>query len=203
MEKLTEKERAIYEYLKETIEKNGYSPSVRDIRSALGIKSTSTVHVYLNRLEEKGLISKEDGKSRTLRVGDSGAKESAGINVPLVGSVTAGIPILAVENREGCVSFSPKVPVGDKSSLFALRVKGESMIEAGILDGDIVVAEQTPVAENGDIVIALLGDEATVKTFYKENGRFRLQPQNKTMQPIIIDDVAILGKVVSCIRYYE
>ena len=200
MEKLNGKERAIYEYVKDTIEKNGYSPSVRDIRSALGIKSTSTVHVYIQRLEEKGLISKEEGKSRTLRVDGN---ESAGIKVPIVGAVTAGLPILAVENREGFVVCSPKTPVGDKNRLFALRVKGESMIEAGILDGDIVIAEQSPVAEDGDIVIALIGDEATVKTFFRENGHVRLQPQNKTMKPIITDEVAILGKVISCVRYYD
>ncbi|MBQ6263599.1 MAG: transcriptional repressor LexA [Clostridia bacterium] len=200
MEKLTGKERAIYEYVKETIEKNGYSPSVRDIRSALGIKSTSTVHVYIQRLEEKGLISKEDGKSRTLRVDGS---DPAGIKVPIIGAVTAGVPILAVENSEGYVVCSPRGPVGDKKRLFALRVRGESMIDAGILDGDIVVAEQSPVAEDGEIVIALIGDEATVKTFYRENGRIRLQPQNKTMKPIIVDEVTILGKVISCVRYYE
>ncbi len=200
MEKLTGKERAIYEYVKDTIEKNGYSPSVRDIRSALGIKSTSTVHVYIQRLEEKGLISKENGKSRTLRI--DGA-DSAGIRVPIIGAVTAGLPILAVENREGYVVCSPKTPVGDKNRLFALRVRGESMIEAGILDGDIVVAEQSPVAEDGEIVIALIGEEATVKTFYRENGHVRLQPQNKTMKPIITDEVSILGKVISCFRYYD
>ena len=200
MEKLTGKERAIYEYVKDTIEKNGYSPSVRDIRSALGIKSTSTVHVYIQRLEEKGLISKENGKSRTLRIDGS---DSAGIRVPIIGAVTAGLPILAVENREGYVVCSPKTPVGDKNRLFALRVRGESMIEAGILDGDIVVAEQSPVAEDGEIVIALIGEEATVKTFYRENGHVRLQPQNKTMKPIITDEVSILGKVISCVRYYD
>ena len=200
MEKLTGKERAIFEYVKDTIEKNGYSPSVRDIRSALGIKSTSTVHVYIQKLEEKGLISKEDGKSRTLRVDGS---DYAGIKVPIIGAVTAGVPILAVENREGYVVCSPKTPVGDKNRLFALRVRGESMIDAGILDGDIVVAEQSPVAEDGDIVIALIGDEATVKSFYRENGRIRLQPQNKTMKPIITDEVTVLGKVISCVRYYD
>ena len=200
MEKLTGKERAIYEYVKDTIEKNGYSPSVRDIRSALGIKSTSTVHVYIQRLEEKGLISKENGKSRTLRIDGS---DSAGIRVPIIGAVTAGLPILAVENREGYVVCSPKTPVGDKNRLFALRVRGESMIEAGILDGDIVVAEQSPVAEDGEIVIALIGEEATVKTIYRENGHVRLQPQNKTMKPIITDEVSILGKVISCVRYYD
>ena len=203
MEKLTAKERAIYEYIKETIEKNGYSPSVRDIRSDLGIKSTSTVHVYINRLEEKGLIYKQNGKSRTLRIEGQVANEEKWIEVPVIGSVTAGVPILAVENVEGSVFFSPNKPIGDKGRLFALRVKGESMIDAGILDGDTVIAEQTPIAENGDTVIALLGDEATVKEFYRENGHFRLQPRNKNMEPIIADDVSILGKVVSCVRYYE
>ncbi len=203
MEKLTGKELAIYEYIKDTIRKNGYSPSVRDIRSALGIKSTSTVHVYIQRLEEKGLISKEDGKSRTLRIGEPDPVSDPGIRVPIIGAITAGNPILAVESNEGYVICSPRVPVGDKSRLFALRVRGESMIEAGILDGDIVVAEQSPVAENGEIVIALIGDEATVKAFYREDGHVRLQPRNKTMKPIIADEVTILGKVISCVRYYE
>ncbi|MBR7032763.1 MAG: transcriptional repressor LexA [Clostridia bacterium] len=203
MDKLTVKERAIYEYIKDTIEKNGYSPSVRDIREALDIKSTSTVHVYIQRLEDKGFISKQGGKSRTLRVGDSASSDGMGIKVPVIGSVTAGLPILAFENHEGYVVCSPKRPIADKSRLFALRVKGESMIEAGILDGDIVIAEQSPTAENGDIVVALIGEEATVKTFYREKGHIRLQPQNRTMKPIITEDVSILGRVISCVRYYE
>ena len=204
MNELSIKERAVLEYIKEKIASNGYSPSVRDIRSDLGIKSTSTVHSYLSRLEQKGYIRKEDGKSRTLRIDGLGSSvSSGGISVPIIGSVTAGVPILAYENQEGFVIYPGNKPVSDVKSLFALRVKGESMIEAGIFDGDIVIAESTPSAENGDIVIALIGDEATVKSFYRENGRFRLQPQNKTMKPIITDELTILGKVISSVRYYE
>ena len=197
MEKLTGKERAIYEYVKETIEKNGYSPSVRDIRSALGIKSTSTVHVYIQRLEEKGLISKEDGKSRTLRVDGS---DPAGIKVPIIGAVTAGVPILAVENSEGYVVCSPRGPVGDKKRIFALRVRGESMIDAGILDGDLIVVHQQNVAQNGQIVVALIDDSATVKRYFREKDFIRLQPENEFMNPIYVKDASILGKVRGVFR---
>ncbi len=202
MTDLNGKEKLIFDYVREKIEKNGYSPSIRDIRSDLGIKSTSTVHTYLSRLEEKGLIVKQNGKSRTLRLGGA-APSGAGISVPLLGSVTAGLPILAVENQEGYVVYSGKRKFSGDDALFALRIKGESMIGAGILDGDIVIAERTPVAENGQIVVALIGDEATVKTFYKEDGRFRLQPENPDMEPLFFDEISILGIVVSCVRNYD
>lgn len=207
MIELEPKEQLIFNYIKENIVKNGYAPSIRDICSALNIKSTSTVHVVLDRLEKKGYIRKENGKSRTLRIEglnpEDAGDENDFMHVPVLGRVTAGQPILAVENFEGYVCF-PKsnrpMPAGE---LFALRVKGTSMIEAGIMDGDTVIVERTSAAENGDIVVALIDDEATVKTFYNENGHFRLQPENKTMLPIIVTSLMILGKVVASVRYYS
>jgi len=204
MTPLTPKEQLIFDYIKENLHKNGYSPSIRDIRTALDIKSTSTVHTYLERLERKGYIHKENGKSRTLRIEDGMSADMAAADgrVPILGKVTAGQPILAVENYEGYVSY----PDGDgpsyENELFALRVSGSSMIEAGILDGDLVIVERTDTAENGQIVVALVEDSATVKVFYKEDGHYRLQPRNSSMDPIIVQEVTILGKVLASIRYY-
>lgn len=207
MSPLDSKEQLIFDYIKENIRKNGYSPSIRDIRTALNIKSTSTVHTYLERLEKKGYIQKENGKSRTLRVegmmfDDFEPDENSNM-IPLIGRVTAGQPILAVENYEGYIQYPAGLRQKPENDLFALKVSGTSMIEAGILDGDIVIIEKTSTAENGDIVVALIDDEATVKTFYKEDGHFRLQPENKTMLPIIVNSLMILGKVVSSIRFYR
>lgn len=202
MQPLTDKERQIYDYIYESITREGFSPSVRDIQNSLGIKSTSTVHAYLAKLEEKGYIHKENGKSRTLRIDNLKGEGRRTCKVPLLGKVTAGIPILAVENFEGYIDFPTMNRSYSYNDLFALKVQGESMIEAGILDGDIVVVKKEPAADNGTIVVALVGDEATVKTFYRENGHFRLQPENSAMEPIIVDEVYILGKVVSVIRYY-
>lgn len=205
MAQLEQKEQQIFDYIKRVILTNGYAPSIRDICAALQIKSTSTVHTALDKLEKKGYIRKENGKSRTLRIEGAGGESEDGDNsmrVPILGKVTAGQPILAVENYEGYVQF-PKggrpMPAGE---LFALRVRGTSMIEAGIMDGDTVIVERTSTASNGDIVVALIDDEATVKTFYKENGHFRLQPENRTMLPIIVTSLMILGKVVASVRYY-
>ena len=202
--KLTDKERTLYEFISKKIKAEGFAPSVRDISAALGWKSTSTVHAYLERLEEKGLIRRESNKSRALKVeNDNSDKASLPKGkVPLLGQIAAGSPILAEENLEGYVDFiSPNIHA-DPTSLFALRVKGESMIEAGILDGDIIVIEKCEYAENGQIIAALIDNEATVKTFYKENGHFRLQPENSAMEPIIVNEVIVLGKVVACLRYY-
>lgn len=187
------------DYITKEINSNGYSPSVRDIRQALDIKSTATVHAYLTKLEEKGYIQKESGKSRTLRLD---GKDSAPVTrqIPILGKTTAGVPILAVENFDGYVDFTSGSY--KKEELFALRVSGTSMIEAGIFDGDIVIVRQQSFADNGEIIVALIDDEATVKTFYKENGHFRLQPENSTMEPIIVDSLSVLGKVVASIRYY-
>ncbi len=207
MTTLDHKEQLIFDYIKENIKKNGYSPSIRDIRTALGIKSTSTVHTYLERLERKGYIQKENGKSRTLRVEglmpEDFIPEENSDMVPLIGRVTAGQPILAVENYEGYIQYPAGVTRRPDNDLFALRVSGTSMIEAGIRDGDIVIIEKTSTAENGDIVVALIDDEATVKTFYKEDGHFRLQPENRTMLPIIVNSLMILGKVVASVRFYR
>lgn len=199
MKPLNEKERKMLDYITESIKSEGYSPSVRDIRSALGIKSTATVHAYLERLEEKGYIQKQNGKSRTLRIEEE-FRAPAARQVPIIGRVTAGMPILAVENFDGYVDFTEGKY--SKEELFALKVTGESMIEAGIFDGDIVIVRQQNVAENGEIVVALVDDSATVKTFYREDGHFRLQPENSTMEPIIVESLSVLGKVVASIRYY-
>ncbi|MBO4868794.1 MAG: transcriptional repressor LexA [Clostridia bacterium] len=197
MQDLSKREREILEFITETIEAEGYSPSVRDISQALGIRSTSTVHMYLHRLEEKGYILKEQGKSRTIRV--EGVAQHPG--VPIIGSVAAGLPIFAEENFDGYIDF--KADGYDQSKLFALHVKGESMIDAGILDGDLLIVAATDYAENGDIVVALVDNEATVKEFHKEKGRYRLQPKNETMEPIIVKKCEILGKAVASVRYYK
>lgn len=198
MNSLSPQEKRIYDYVKKTIAENGYSPSVRDIQNALGIGSTSTVHSRLKRLEADGYITKADGKSRTLRIDGS----EQGLNrVPVLGLVRAGSPIIAEQNFDGYVDFM--TPKGyRRENLFALRVKGDSMKEAGILEGDTVIVNRTEYAENGDIVVALVDDSATVKTFYRENGHYRLQPENSSMDPIILDKVEILGRVISSIRVY-
>ena len=159
------------------------------------MKSTSTVHAHLNTLQERGLISREAKLNRTIRV--SGEKT---VPVPVLGRVTAGMPVLAVEEIEGYVPVSESVRRGRE--LFALRIDGDSMINAGILDGDIVVVCKTPVAENGEIVVALIEDEATVKRFYREEGHIRLQPENPAYDPIIVEECMLLGTVVSVVRYY-
>lgn len=201
MQPLTRKEKEVYDYICATLEENGYSPSVRDIRDNLGIKSTSTVHSYINKLEEKGYIRKQDGKSRTLTPESGTQPKTLRSRIPILGQVAAGLPILAEQNIEGYIDFVPseKRLAGE---LFALRVKGESMIEAGIMDGDYVVVCRTSYVENGDIAVVLIDDEATVKTFYREAGHFRLQPENKTMKPIITNELYILGKVIASVRYY-
>lgn len=203
MHSLNEREQSVYKYIKSTIQNLGYAPSVRDICAALGIKSTSTVHQYIKRLEEKGLIHKADGKSRALKLDDldASSSEPRTLRVPLIGQVRAGLPVLAVENYEGYVDY-PASMSSTNDGLFALRVIGESMIEAGILDGDIVIVESRRYAENGEIVLALIDDSATVKRFFKEDGYIRLQPANSSMAPIIVRDVIILGKVIANFRFY-
>jgi len=202
MQNLTERENEIYKYICETTEANGYAPSVRDIKAALGIKSTATVHSYLTKLEMKGYIHKEQGKSRTLRVDADGMTGQPSVRVPVVGQVAAGLPILAQENFDGYIEYCPPRGMA-RGELFALKIKGDSMIEAGIMNGDYVIVNRTSYVENGDIAVVLIDEEATVKTFYKENGMFRLQPENQTMKPIITKEVYILGKVVADIRYYN
>lgn len=196
MKELNITQKKIYEFLAERSQ-NGVPPSVREICAAVGLKSTSSVQSHLDALEEAGYIERSPMHKRSIRVR---GQENSVTQVPLIGTVTAGMPILAVEAIEGYVPFS-----GSESSekpLFALRVKGDSMIKCGILSGDIIIAEKTPVAANGEIVVALIEDEATVKRFYKENGHFRLQPENDDYAPIISDEVIVLGKVISLIRYF-
>ena len=194
MRKVTENEKMVFEFIKDRIEE-GYPPTVREICAEFGFKSTSTAHRYINNLTAKGLLEKGNNRNRAIRLtGGNGMK------IPLVGTVTAGIPITAIEEITDYISFQPARHYSNP--LFALKVRGESMINAAILDGDMVVIEQTPYAENGDIVCALVDNEsATIKTFYKEDGHYRLQPENATMDPIIVDEVSILGKVVGVVRY--
>lgn len=187
----------IYEYLMECAQNGMTTPSVREIGAAVGLKSTSSVQANLDALEREGYIERDPLKKRTIRL--LGQAENV-THVPIVGTVAAGTPILAVEQNEGYVAYSGHI--NRDNPLFALKVKGESMIQAGILDGDLVIAEKTPVANNGDMVVALVDDSATVKTFYKEKGHFRLQPENDEYEPIIVDEVVILGKVVAVQRYY-
>lgn len=191
---VTENEKMVFEFIKDRIEE-GYPPTVREICAEFGFKSTSTAHRYINNLTAKGLLEKGNNQNRAIRLtGGNGMK------IPLVGTVTAGIPITAIEEITDYISFQPARHYSNP--LFALKVRGESMINAAILDGDMVVIEQTPYAENGDIVCALVDNEsATIKTFYKEDGHYRLQPENDTMDPIIVDEVSILGKVVGVVRY--
>ena len=193
MRELTTKESAVFDLIRRSIEK-GVIPSVREIGAELGIKSTSSVHRYLTSLEEKGYIERGDGLNRSIRL--PGSQVS---HIPVLGVVTAGQPILAVESVE---EYIPVQLRGNSKELFALRVRGESMIKAGILDGDLIIARRTPTAENGEIVVALIDDEATVKRFYKENGGLRLQPENDTMEPIYTDHLMILGRVVGLQREY-
>ena len=208
---LNKREKAIIKFIEKQIIANGYAPSVREIGKAVGLKSTATVHGYLARLEEKGYIKKESQKGRTLRLLKGGNGESKKeqeskdfysgkemVEVPIIGKITAGAPILAVEN----VTDTFPIPldfVGNSES-FMLTVRGESMIEAGILDGDYILVRKQNTANNGEIVVALIEDEATVKTFYKEKDHIRLQPENSSMDPIIVPDCKILGKVSGVFR---
>lgn len=202
MRELSHLENAIYKYICEKIDSDGFAPSVRDICRALGIKSTSTAHSYIDKLAEKGLIHKESGKSRTLRVDrDNGAPHDKILKVPILGQVPAGNPTLAIENFDGYIDY-PASMTYSNTGLFALRVVGQRMVGAGILDGDIVVVQSKQYADNGEIVVAMINDEATVKRFYRENGHFRLQPENPDFSPIISDDVSILGKVIANFRFY-
>lgn len=192
---LSDKARMIFEYLQNR-SMDAVPPTVREICRDLGIKSTSTAHKYIGELVENGLIQKAEGQNRTIRLTAAG-----GLRVSVLGTIAAGKPITAIEQIENYILFSGYQ--GSASDLFALHVRGESMIEAGILDGDLIIVRKTPVAENGEIVVALIDDEATVKRFYKENGCFRLQPENSQMEPIIVDQVVILGRVIAVIRSYE
>ena len=194
-----EKQQKILDFIRSEIETKGYPPSVREICAAVGLRSTSSVHMHLTQLEKKGLIRRDATKPRALELLDSPLSKAR--TVPLVGKVTAGQPILAIENIEDQLIIPNDLASMD-TELFALRVQGESMIEAGILDGDIVIVHSQERAENGDIVIALIGDEATLKRIYYENGHVRLQPENHTMVPIIVPRAEVRGKVVALVRRF-
>ena len=199
MVKLTQSEKKVFDYICSVISDDSPPPSVRDIKDALGFASTSTVHLYLSRLEEKGLIKKQSGKSRGITL----ANKSDAEGIPLVGKVRAGAPILAQENFDGYVDcYSIFRNRYKKQDLFALSVVGDSMVDAGILDGDTVIVSKTDEFADGDIVVALIDDSATVKTFYNEGDHIRLQPENKTMKPIITKELTILGRVIACMRKY-
>lgn len=188
----------ILEFIRQEIEEKGYPPSVREICAAVGLKSTSTVHAHLNTLEKKGFIRRDSTKPRALELLDNSV--SRGRSVPLVGKVTAGLPITAIENIEDYLTL-PQGMLGH-DELFCLRVQGESMIEIGILDGDIIVVRQQQDAENGEVVVAMIDDEATVKRIFFEPERIRLQPENRHMEPIYTDHVSVLGKVVALFRQF-
>lgn len=204
--KITDKQREILEYIKNEILNKGFPPSVREICEAVKLKSTSSVHAHLETLEKNGYIRRDPTKPRTIEILDDNFNllRREMVNVPVVGVVTAGQPILAVENIESYfpvpAEFIPNKPC------FILNVQGESMVNAGILNGDQVLVQQQPDAKNGEIVVALLGEEATVKRFYKEDGHYRLQPENDTMDPILVspdEDFQILGKVFGVFRMFQ
>ena len=202
MRELSHLENEIYRYISESIEADGFAPSVRDICAALGIKSTSTAHAYIDKLVDKGLVVKKNGKSRAISIEHyTTDKKDRTLRVPILGRVPAGQPLLAVENYDGYIDFPLSMTHGE-SGVFALRVVGTSMIEAGILDGDIVVVQSCSYADNGQIVVALINDEATVKRFYREDGGFRLQPENSNMDPIYVKELTLLGKVIANFRFY-
>lgn len=200
MDELTSRQREILSYIKREVLTKGYPPSVREIGQAVGLSSSSTVHGHLGKLEEKGYIRRDPTKPRAIElINDRDVVRKDIVNVPIVGRVTAGEPILAVENIEDFFPM-PRDFANYEEEVFMLRVRGDSMINAGILDGDFVVVRQQAHAENGEIVVALIEDEATVKRFYKEADHIRLQPENPHLEPIIVSDVHILGKVVGVFR---
>lgn len=205
-QKLTKRQAQIYDYICAEVSEKGYPPSVREIANAVGLSSPSTVHTHLQVLEDKGYIKRDLSKPRALEI--IGKEESAPavggsnqiVSVPLVGRVAAGMPILAEQNIEAMIPL-PEAIVGDAAS-FVLRVQGESMIQAGIFSGDFVVVKEQDDAVNGQIVVALIDDEATVKTFYRERDRIRLQPENPTMAPIYATNPKILGRVIALVRSF-
>ena len=201
--KISKKQLEILEYIKSQILERGFPPAVREICEAVNLKSTSSVHSHLETLEKNGYIRRDPTKPRAIEILDDSFNLTRRemVNVPIIGQVAAGEPILAQENIENYfpipTEFMPNHPT------FLLKVKGESMINAGILDGDMVLVEQTAAASNGELVVALIEDGATVKSFYKEEGVFRLQPENDFMDPIIVSEVSILGKVIGVFRFFK
>jgi repressor LexA len=200
---LTDKQREILEYLKECILSKGYPPAVREICAAVHLKSTSSVHAHLETLEQKGYIRKDPTKPRAIEILDDNFNLTRReiVNIPIVGNVTCGEPILAEQNIE---DYFPVLPnyLNARGTTFMLKVKGDSMVNVGIYDGDLVMVEEASTASNNEIVVALIEDEATIKRYFKENGHYRLQPENDFMEPIIVDNLSILGKVVGLFRRF-
>lgn len=205
MDKLTSSQNHILQALKRLIAKNGYPPTVREIGDEAHLSSPATIHFHLKKLEEKGYIKKDNNKNRTIEIlvpNEYIEKDDNVVEVPLLGKVTAGTPIEAIENPNEYFSL-PANLITTKNEVFTLKVSGESMINVGIYDGDILIVERKNTAHNGETVVAMNdNNEATVKTFYKENGYFRLQPENDTMEPIILKNVTILGKVIGLYRKF-
>ena len=201
--KISKKQSEILEYIKEQILEKGYPPAVREICEAVHLKSTSSVHAHLETLEKNGYIRRDPTKPRAIEICDDSFQlvRNEMTSIPIIGTVAAGQPILAAENIEGY--FPVPVDMVPNAETFILKVEGDSMINAGIFSGDQIFVERTNVARNGDMVVALVDDSATVKTFYKEQGHVRLQPENDTMDPIIVDDCDILGKVFGVFRLYR
>lgn len=200
--KLSEKQKLILKFLKQEILNKGYPPSVREICNAVGLKSTSTVHGHLEKLEDKGYIRRDPTKPRAIEIIDDSFNplRQEMVQVPIIGSVTAGEPILAVENIEGYFPIPSNYMPNEQT--FMLHVKGESMINAGIFNGDLILVKKQNIAKDRDIVVALIEDDVTIKRYFKEDGYIRLQPENASMNPIILDDVKILGKVVGLFRKF-
>ncbi len=198
---LTKRQEQIFDCIKRSVREKGYPPSVREIGAAVGLNSSATVHSHLASLESKGLIRRDPTKPRAIEILEEAFQAgSDAIPVPVLGRVTAGVPILAVENIEEYFPL-PRQVIRDQE-VFILNVRGDSMIEAGILDGDHVIVRKQSAAQNGDIVVAMIGDEATVKTFYRERDHVRLQPENSALSPILTKDVTILGKVIGLYRLF-
>lgn len=199
-DQITQKQKEVYDFLVKYTNDKGYPPSVREICEAVSLKSTSTVHGHLKRLEKKGYIYRDPTKPRALEIVELSNKKEM-ITIPIVGQITAGTPILAIENIEDSFQL-PIDYVKHNEDLFMLKVSGESMIEAGILDGDLAIIEKASTATNGEIVVAMIDDEATIKRFFKEKNQYRLQPENRDMEPIIVKNCSILGKLVGIYRTY-
>lgn len=195
---LNKRQQDILEFIQRNIQRKGYPPSVREIGEAVGLSSSSTVHGHLNQLEEKGYIRRDPTKPRAIEILNGPYSLKTMVQVPLVGRITAGNPILAVENIED--TFPLPLELVGTNDVFMLTVSGESMIEAGIMDGDFLIVKKQSFANNGDIVVALLDDEATVKRFFREKNTIRLQPENRYMEPIYAREVTILGKVIGLYR---
>ena len=204
MKEISDRQKQIYQYIKRTVQEKGYPPSVREIGNAVGLQSSSTVHGHLAKLEEKGYIRRDPTKPRAIEIVQAeNQAHTPVIQVPVLGKVTAGLPITAVENVDEYFPLPEHFTANHNSEIFLLNVAGDSIIDAGIFDGDRVIVRKQNIAHNGDIIVAMTEeDEATVKRFYKEKGYYRLQPENTALEPIYLDSVTVLGKVVGLFREF-